>query len=142
MYSLMSSTTRASSSPNMNSASVLATSVLPTPLGPQKMNEPIGRFGSFSPARARRIALLIALIASSWLMIFLCSSASSSSSRLASSLSIRFSGTPVILLTTSLTTSSSTMPPTSLVLSRHCRWIVSFSRRMVSALSRSSAAFS
>jgi hypothetical protein len=39
-----------SSSPNMNSASALESSVLPTPDGPTKMNEPIGRFGSFRPA--------------------------------------------------------------------------------------------
>ena len=32
-------------------------SVLPTPVGPRNMNEPIGRFGSCSPARARRTAL-------------------------------------------------------------------------------------
>ena len=30
---------------------------MPTPVGPRKMNEPIGRLGSFSPARARRTAL-------------------------------------------------------------------------------------
>ena len=33
-----------------------ATSVLPTPVGPRKMNEPIGRFGFLRPARERRIA--------------------------------------------------------------------------------------
>ena len=48
----------------MNSASALASSVFPTPVGPRKMNEPIGRFGSFSPARARRIASDTASIAS------------------------------------------------------------------------------
>ena len=37
--------------------------VLPTPVGPRKMNEPIGRLGSFSPARARRTALLMVAIA-------------------------------------------------------------------------------
>ena len=56
MYSLMSSAISASSSPNRNSASVLDSSVLPTPDGPAKMNEPPGRFGSFRPARVRRIA--------------------------------------------------------------------------------------
>ena len=45
--------------------SALANSVLPTPVGPKKMNEPIGRFGSFNPARARRTALEIAVTASS-----------------------------------------------------------------------------
>ena len=37
-------------------ASARASSVLPTPVGPRKMKEPIGRLGSFSPARARRTA--------------------------------------------------------------------------------------
>ena len=57
MYSDMSTWMSASSSPNRNSASVRASSVLPTPDGPRKMNEPVGRFGSLMPARARRIAL-------------------------------------------------------------------------------------
>ena len=44
------------SSPNSASASVRASSVLPTPVGPRKRKLPIGRFGSPSPARARRTA--------------------------------------------------------------------------------------
>jgi hypothetical protein len=44
------------SSSNRNSASALASSVLPTPVGPRNRNEPIGRFGSCRPARARRTA--------------------------------------------------------------------------------------
>ena len=75
MYSLMSIWISASSSPNMNSASALASSVLPTPVGPAKMKQPVGRLGSFSPLRLRRTALEIDLIASSWLMTRLCSSA-------------------------------------------------------------------
>ena len=71
----------ASSSPNRNSASVLDSSVFPTPDGPAKMNEPPGRFGSFSPARVRRIACDSALIACSWPMTRLCSSSSMRSSR-------------------------------------------------------------
>src|SRR3989304_5408849 len=54
MYSDMSTWIIASSSPNRNSASVRASSVLPTPDGPGQMNEPVGRFGSLMPARARR----------------------------------------------------------------------------------------
>ena len=42
----------------------MVSSVLPTPVGPRKMNEPIGRFGSCSPARARRTALETAWTAS------------------------------------------------------------------------------
>ena len=49
MNSLMSILMSASSLPNMNSASALASSVFPTPVGPRKMNEPIGRFGILEP---------------------------------------------------------------------------------------------
>ena len=52
MYSLMSIVITASSLPNMNFASCLHRYVFPTPEGPRKMNEPIGRRGSFR-ARAR-----------------------------------------------------------------------------------------
>src|SRR5215212_3778465 len=57
MYSDMSMRTMASSSPKRNSASVRASSVLPTPDGPRNTKEPVGRFGSLRPARDRRIAL-------------------------------------------------------------------------------------
>jgi hypothetical protein len=50
--------------------------VLPTPVGPRKMKEPLGRFGSLSPARVRRTDWLTALMASSWPMIRLWSSPS------------------------------------------------------------------
>ena len=56
MYSDMSTWIIASSSLNRNSASVRASSVFPTPDGPRKMNDAVGRFGSLMPARARRIA--------------------------------------------------------------------------------------
>src|SRR3989304_1326308 len=52
MNSLMSILMSASSEPNMNSARLLANSVLPTPVGPRKMNDPIGRLGSLRPAQA------------------------------------------------------------------------------------------
>ena len=57
----MSMRTIASWESNMNSASARASSVLPTPVGPRKRNEPIGRSGSWSPARERRSALATAL---------------------------------------------------------------------------------
>ena len=60
MNSLMSMRTMAFSSSNSTSASALQSSVLPTPVGPQKMNEPIGRFGSCRPLRLRRTALATA----------------------------------------------------------------------------------
>ena len=56
MNSDMSKRTSDFSLPNMNCARVRATSVLPTPVGPRNRNEPMGRFGLFSPARERRMA--------------------------------------------------------------------------------------
>ena len=44
----------------------MATSVFPTPVGPKKINEPIGLRGSFIPLRALIIALETNSIASSW----------------------------------------------------------------------------
>ena len=52
MYSLMSMRTIACSSSNRNSASARASSVLPTPVGPRNMNDPIGRLGSDKPGAA------------------------------------------------------------------------------------------
>ncbi len=65
MNSDMSIRIRACSLSNMNSASALASSVFPTPVGPRKMKEPIGRFGSCRPERALRRALETAAIPSS-----------------------------------------------------------------------------
>ncbi len=56
----------ASSLPNRNSASARHRSVLPTPVGPAKMNDPAGRRGSFRPARVLRTARATAPTASSW----------------------------------------------------------------------------
>ena len=57
MYSDMSIRTIASWESNMNSASARASSVFPTPVGPRNRKTPIGRSGSWSPARERRSAL-------------------------------------------------------------------------------------
>ena len=126
MYSLMSIWIRASASPNMNSARALASRVLPTPVGPAKTKQPVGRLGSFSPLRLRRTALLTDLIASSWLTTRLCRSSSIFISRIESSVVIRVNGTPVILETTSAITSSSTTPSVSRDFSRHSCVIVCF----------------
>ncbi|HRZ09535.1 MAG TPA: hypothetical protein P5319_06525, partial [Gemmatimonadales bacterium] len=56
MYSDMSTRMSAEGSAKRNLARARASSVLPTPVGPEKMNEPMGRFGSLSPARERRMA--------------------------------------------------------------------------------------
>ena len=55
--SLISTRITASSLPNTASANFLTNSVLPTPVGPRNMNEPMGRLGSFSPTELRLIAL-------------------------------------------------------------------------------------
>ena len=56
----------ARSSSKRSAASVRASSVLPTPVGPRKMKLAIGRFGSLSPARARSTASATAETASPW----------------------------------------------------------------------------
>ncbi len=120
----------------------LDSSVLPTPDGPAKMNEPDGRFGSFRPARVRRIALATALTASSWPMIRLCSSSSMRSRRVVSSSVSLNTGIPVQFARTSAICSSSTSAMTSRSPARHCfsrsaRWATS-----CFSLSRRLAAFS
>ena len=109
MNSLMSILMSASSLPNMNSASALASSVFPTPVGPRKMNEPIGRFGSLRPARARRTAFETISIASCWPMTRLWSASSMWSSRSDSSWAMRVTGMPVHIATTWAISSSSTV---------------------------------
>src|SRR2546427_3290641 len=66
MYSDMSTRMSEFASANRKRASPRASSVLPTPVGPEKMKDPIGRLGSLSPARLRRMAREITAIASSW----------------------------------------------------------------------------
>ena len=56
MYSLISIRTMFFSSSNSACASALASSVLPTPVGPRNRKEPMGRFSSLMPARLRRMA--------------------------------------------------------------------------------------
>ena len=97
MYSDMSTRMRDASSSNRNSASVRASSVFPTPVGPRKMNEPIGRFGSLRPARLRRMAFEMAVRAFSW-----------PTTRFRSSSSIRTTGIPTIIEITAATDSPST----------------------------------
>ena len=65
IYSLMSMRTRFFSLSNRASASALASSVLPTPVGPRNRKEPMGLSGSEMPARERRMASLTSRTASS-----------------------------------------------------------------------------
>src|SRR5437773_615262 len=109
MNSLISILMSASSLPNMNSASAFASSVFPTPVGPRKMNDPIGRLGSFRPARARRTALEMISIASCWPMTRWWIDSSMWSSRSDSSWAIRVTGMPVHMATTWAISSSPTV---------------------------------
>ena len=104
MYSDMSMRTIASS-PNRNSASVRASSVFPTPEGPRKMNEPVGRLGSFSPARERRIAFETASMAASRPITRLWSSSMRISFCVSASVSLN-TGMPVHMETMSAISSS------------------------------------
>ncbi len=96
------------SSSNRNSARARASSVLPTPVGPRKMNEPMGRFGSFRPERARTTASATASTASSWPITRWCSSSPRCSSFCTSPSSSFETGMCVQRLTTSAMSSSST----------------------------------
>ena len=87
--------TIARSSSNMNSASARASSVLPTPVGPRNTNEPIGRFGSCRPERARRSAFATAETASSCPTTRSCSRSSMWISFSVSPSSSRETGMPV-----------------------------------------------
>ena len=105
----MSSWINASGEPNKKVANALVNSVLPTPVGPRKMNEPIGRRGLLRPARARRTALEIALIASSCPTISLVSAASIWSNRADSSCVNCATGMPVHMESTSAMSSGVTL---------------------------------
>ncbi len=142
MYSDMSMRTIASSSPKRNSASVRASSVLPTPEGPRKMNEPAGRFGSLIPARERRIAFETAVIAGCWPMTRLCSSSSMRTSFFDSASVSLKTGMPVHIATMSAISSSPTSgrsPPSPEVHSCSSSFFLLVRRR---SWSRRLAAFS
>jgi hypothetical protein len=134
MNSDISKRTRALSLPNMKCASVRATSVLPTPVGPRNRNEPMGRFGLFRPARERRMARAKALMALSCEMMRLCSSSSMRSSFWVSSSLIEVMGTPVQRDTTSSMSSRPTTP-----VEDSSRWYFSRRARRFSRSLRSSS---
>src|SRR5207237_204478 len=98
MNSDISSRIRASSESKRNSASARANSVLPTPVGPRKMKDPIGRRGSFNPARPRRTAWDTATMASCWPITRLWRSSSMRSRRAVSSSTRRLTATPGVFV--------------------------------------------
>ena len=106
------------------------------------MNEPVGRRGSLSPARLRRMALLTARTAASWPMSRLCSSSSMRRSFLLSASVSLTTGMPVHMLTISAISSSPMLArmPSSLVF--HWSSSSSFLWLSLRSLSRRLAAFS
>ena len=109
MNSDISMRTIASSLSNKKSASALHSSVLPTPVGPRKRKEPLGRLGSERPARERRTALETATTASSWPTTRSCRADSMRSSLSRSPSIILDTGIPVQRETTSAISSSVTL---------------------------------
>ena len=106
IYSLISMRTIVSSESNNSLANTLANWVLPTPVCPKNINDPIGLLGSFSPVRLRLIALTTFSTASSCPMIFDFIMAESSASLFISVCAIRLTGIPLIIETTSAMCSS------------------------------------
>ena len=108
MYSDMSRVSRARSSPKTAFASALHSAVFPTPVGPRKKNEPMGRFPSRSPALLRRTARDRASTAASCPTTYR-RRASSKCSRRADSSAVRSpAGMPVQPAKTSATSAGST----------------------------------
>ncbi len=142
MYSLMSTRINAEESAKRNFASARANSVLPTPVGPQKMNEPIGRFGSLSPARDRRIDRANALMASSCATTDPCSSSSMRRSRVVSASWSRVTGIPVHRLTMKEISSSPNTGRCDCRRFSHSSCFRRMSACSSRSLSRSAAAFS
>ena len=108
MYSDMSMRTMWVSSSNRNSASERASSVLPDAGRAQEDERADGRFGSCSPARARRTAFATAATASSWPITRACRRSSMCSRRSCSPSSILSTGMPVHFDTTAAMSSSVT----------------------------------
>ena len=142
MYSDMSIRISASWLSKRYSVSRLASSVLPTPVGPRKMNEPMGRLGSLSPARVRRIERESLTRASSCPITLPLSSSSMLSSLAPSVVWTRSTGTPVIIATTAEISVSVTGYVSSSAWRSHSSLTFSSSSWSFFSRSRSWAAFS
>mmetsp|Transcript_1311 Transcript_1311/g.5363 ORF Transcript_1311/g.5363 Transcript_1311/m.5363 type:complete len:384 (+) Transcript_1311:1024-2175(+) len=111
MYSDMSSRTMLSSLPKYFSARRLVSSVLPTPVGPAKSMDAIGRFGSLSPHRVRLRDLDTALTASSWPITAPWRSWSMLARMACSSSVMRCTGMPLHIAATASISSTVTLAP-------------------------------
>ena len=92
---------RFSSDSKISSAKIFANCVLPTPVCPRKINDPIGLSGSFSPARFLWIDLTTFLTASSCPISFVLIFSERDASLFFSLLTIFVTGILVIIETTS-----------------------------------------
>ena len=142
MYSLISIRINASSESNNSFAKTFANCVFPTPVEPKKINEPIGRFGSFNPARFLWIERAIFNTASFCPITLPWSSSGKLANLLLSVWAILFTGIPVIIETTSATLSSVTWIRLFLESSSHCSWAIASSFSNFFSSSRSLAASS
>jgi len=106
MYSDISNRTIASSLPNIASARARASSVFPTPVGPRKIKEPIGRLGFLSPALALLTARATASTAFSCPTTRWCMTDSRLTRRSLSSSASLLTGTPVQSATMAATSTS------------------------------------
>ena len=100
-YSDISTLIKESSLPKISFANFLAKNVLPTPVDPRNMNDPIGLFGSLIPTLFLLIDLEIFLTASLCPITFLLSESSRFISEFFSSTLILLTGIFVIFETTS-----------------------------------------
>ena len=96
------------SSSNKYSANAFANSVLPTPVVPKNMKEPIGFLGSCNPALLLLIASETAVMASSCPITRLCNSSSNCNNFSLSDCIILLTGIPVAFATFSAISSAST----------------------------------
>mmetsp|Transcript_30558 Transcript_30558/g.85595 ORF Transcript_30558/g.85595 Transcript_30558/m.85595 type:complete len:296 (+) Transcript_30558:790-1677(+) len=118
MYSDMSTRTISFSLSNSCSANALASSVLPTPVGPRNMKEAMGLLGSARPARLRCTASATASTASSCPITRSCSSSARCSSFSRSDWASFCTGMPVQRATISAMSCSVTSSRSMLVLAR------------------------
>ena len=120
MYSLISILIKESSESNNSRASTFANCVLPTPVWPKKIKDPIGLFGSFNPTLFLCIAFTTFVTAISCPTTFPLISCGNSCNFSVSASATLFTGIPVIIETTSATLSSVTISLFCLESSSHC----------------------
>ena len=142
MYSLISKRISDSCESNISSDKALVSCVFPTPVGPKKMNEPMGLFGSFSPTLLLRIAFTTFSTASSCPIILALILSVIDESFFLSCEAILFTGIPVIIETTSATFSSDTVSLCAFNSFSHISLACSSCAVSFFSLSRNSAAIS